>query len=62
MEKYQEVHILFKDKQEDVYSQGMSFFDCTIADAVKALEDRQEVTKCKLHLIGLYPVYPIYKN
>jgi hypothetical protein len=57
MEKYQEVHILFKDKQENVYCQGISFFDCTISEAVKAFEDRQEVTKIKVHLIGLYPVY-----
>jgi hypothetical protein len=55
--KYQEVHILFKNSPEEVYSQGISFFDCTIADAVKAFEDRQEITKIKLHLVGLYPVY-----
>jgi hypothetical protein len=55
--KYKEVHILYKDKQEEVYCKGISFFDCTIAEAVKAFEDRQEVTKNKVHLIGLYPVY-----
>jgi hypothetical protein len=57
MEKYQEVHILYKTSPEEVYSQGISFFDCSISDAVKAFEDRQEVTKIKLHLVGLYPVY-----
>jgi hypothetical protein len=55
--KYQEIHILFKDKHEDIYSQGISFFDCTIADAVKAFEDRQTTSGIKVHLIGLYPVY-----
>jgi hypothetical protein len=57
MEKYQEIHILYKDKQEEVYCKGISFFNCTIQDAVKAFEDRQEVSKIKVHLIGLYPVY-----
>ena len=54
--KYKEVHILYKDKQEEVYCKGISFFDCTIAEAVKAFEDRQ-ITSGKVHLIGLYPVY-----
>jgi hypothetical protein len=57
MKKYQEVHILYKESPNAQYAQGISFFDCTISDAVKAFEDRQEVTKIKLHLIGLYPVY-----
>jgi hypothetical protein len=54
--KYKEVHILFKDKQEEVYCKGISFFNCTIQEAVKAFEDRQ-ITSGKVHLIGLYPVY-----
>ena len=55
--KYQVIHILFKNKQEDIYSQGISFFDCTISEAVKAFEDRQTTSGIKVHLIGLYPVY-----
>jgi hypothetical protein len=57
MEKYQEIHIVYKENPSDKYAQGISFYDCTISEAVKAFEDRQEVTKIKLHLIGLYPVY-----
>jgi hypothetical protein len=57
MEKYQEVHILFKNSSKEEYCQGISFFDCTIAEAVKAFEDRQITSGIKVHLVGLYPVY-----
>jgi hypothetical protein len=57
MEKHQEIHIVYKENPIDKYAQGISFYDCTISEAVKAFENRQKATKLKLHLIGLYPVY-----